>query len=191
MGDISVPRSLTAADAALSFADSLTKLIDPALRAKIADDIKAHHALNETEAKKADDARSLIKKNQDILDETIRISYQNKKCGEELDSQRFNFKADSESERQRIEDKWKEVKAAAAAASNLHVNAEKMIADVEKRENALKSDKIEHEKNVNKLTTDRSALEKERLDIDEYKNKIIALDKTTNEKVDKLKQFNF
>ena len=77
--DIFVPPSLNNADAALNLADSLAKLLDPKERAKIADDIKAHHALNDAQAKKHTDALTLIKKHQDILDETKRTEIKNRK----------------------------------------------------------------------------------------------------------------
>src|ERR1700733_5271301 len=123
--DIFVPASLSAADANLSLAQSLAVLIDPKERAKIADDIKAHHALNESEAKKASDARNLIKQHSDILEETNRVTAQNKKDAADLVKKQADFKAESEAEKVKISEKWSDVKAAAETAKNMHDKAEK------------------------------------------------------------------
>lgn len=143
--DIFVPPSLSSADATLKIADALQKLLDPKERQKIEADVKAHHALNDAEAKKAEDARALIKQHQSVLDETKRISEKNKKEVEDLAQKQIAFNQDFEAERIKISEEWSNVKTAAETAKNLHSKAESMISDVAKREDDLRKEKKSHE----------------------------------------------
>src|ERR1700679_165376 len=85
---IYTPPSLNTADTILNLADSLVKLLDPKERGKIADEIKAHHALNDTEAKKHAEAISLIEKHKSILEETQRIASKVSADQKKLDTER-------------------------------------------------------------------------------------------------------
>lgn len=167
--DIFVPASLSNADIALGLASSLAKLLDPAERAKIADDIKTHHALNDIEAKKHADAKALIKQHQAILDETKNISEQNKKDADELYQKKIAFEEECKDERSKIKTTWIDVKKAADNAKTLHENATSMINDVSKRENILKTDKEAYQSNVNKLGEDQKVLNKKLDEVEEIK----------------------
>jgi hypothetical protein len=191
MSDIFVPASLNSADVSLSIANSLSVLVDPKERAKIADDIKAHHALNDIEAKKAAEARALIKQHQDILNETNRVAEKNKADKEALEESQKKFNADCEIERQKIATKWSDVSDAAQTAKDLNAKAEGMINDVASREESLRKAKETHANDVKKLGEDAAALEEKRKGIEKFQIEVSALDTATKSKVEKLKQFNF
>lgn len=169
MSDIFVPQSLNQAVASLSIAESLAKLVDPKERAKIADDIKSHHALNETEEKKHSDALSLIKKHQEILDETRVVSEKNKIESESIDKKKQDTDQYCSEENKKIEEKWSVVKIAAETAKSLHTKAEGMINGVAAREDALRKEKEEQLNNAKKLEEDRKNLDKEYEKVEEIK----------------------
>jgi hypothetical protein len=139
MGDIFIPSSLSTADANLSLANSLAILVDPKERAKIADDIKAHHALNVAEAKKHADAIALIKQHQGILDEIKRTEAKNKQDSLDLDKAKKDFEIYCATEQGKIADKWSDVNTAAQTAKDLHTKAEGMINNVAGREEELRA----------------------------------------------------
>lgn len=167
--DIFVPASLTHADIVLSLATSFEKLLDPKERAKIADDIKAHHALNTIEAKKADDAKSLIKQHTAILDETKKISEQNKKDAEELHQKQITFDEASKAEMSKIKAERDDVEQSTKDAKTLHDKATSMINDVANRESDLKKDKETHKSKVNKQAEDQKSLDNKLEEVEEIK----------------------
>jgi hypothetical protein len=159
MSDIFVPASLSTADSVLNLAESLTKLLDPKERAKIADDIKAHHALNETEAKKSAEARALMKQHQDVLAENKKISEQNKADKDTLEQEKKDFNANCEIEKKKVSDKWSDVNLAAQTAKDLHDKAEGMINNVAGREEELRKAKLSHAIEVQKVSDKDKAAE--------------------------------
>lgn len=189
--EIFVPPSLSTADATLKIAEALQKLTDPKERQKIETDIVAHHALNDAEAKKASDARALIKQHQAVLDETKRIFEQNKKDTAALAQKQEAFRQECEAERLAISQEWSDAKTASETAKNLHTKAEGMINSVGKREDDLRRAKKEHEENLNKHEEAKKALKKQKDDVDEYKRQVLALDNETKAKVEGLRKFNF
>lgn len=191
MSDIFCPPSLSAANAVLSLADSLTKLLDPKERAKIIDDIKTHHALNDAEAKKHAEASSLIKQNQDILDETKRLSEKNKADAEMVNDVRIKNNADISAEHAKLKTEKETLTAASQDALALHRKAEGMINSVARREEMLRIDKEAHAIAVKKLNDDTLALEEKRKGIEKFQQEVSAMDNATKAKVEKLKQFNF
>lgn len=171
MGDIFTPASLNAADANLSLANSLAILVDPKERAKIADDIKAHHALNVAEAKKHADAIALIKQHQGILDETLRVQAENKQDSLDLEKDKKDFETYCTTERGKISDKWSDVNTAAQTAKDLHAKAEGMINSVAGREEELRKGKAELETAVKKNEQRTKDLDKEYATVEEIKRK--------------------
>jgi chromosome segregation ATPase len=161
MSEISIPPSLAAADINSSLADSLAKLVDPKERAKIADDIKAHHALNDVEAKKHTDAINLIKQHQSILDETKRTEVKNKQESLDLDKAKKEFETYCATERGKIADKWSDVNTAAQAAKDLHTKAEGMINSVAAREEELRKGNVELVASIKKNDQRTKDLDKE------------------------------
>ena len=191
MSDISVPHSLNEAKATLNLADSFAKILDPNERKKIADDIVKFHALNDTEAKKAEDARNLIKQNADILAETQKTASQLAADKKELEQNKLTFATETATERNKIKDEWAKVKTASDAAKDLHDKANGMINDVTARESSLRADKEAHADNVKKLAAEQESLKSDRAKLDKYREEVLALDNETKAKVEKLKQFNF
>ena len=191
MGDISVPSGLRNEDAALAFATSLQKLLDPIERKKVEAEVIAHHALSDAEAKKASDARALIKQHSDILEETKKISAQNKKDADILDQKQKEFYQQSEAEKLKISAKWSEVNAAQEEAKALHTKAENLINDVYSREEALRKDKELFAQEVAKLSKEKENVVEKQKDLDKQRVEIAALDSETKAKLEKLKQLNF
>lgn len=169
MEGIFVPASLNTADAVLGLADSLAKLLEPKERAKIADDIRAHHALNMIETKKHADALALIKQHQGILDETNRVSTKNKADKEALEQKEKDDNAWIEAEKKKIADKWSDVNTAAQTAKALHTKAEGMINSVAKREEDLRKGRIQLDVDVKKNEQRTKDLDTEYATVEEIK----------------------
>lgn len=191
MGEIFVPSSLTGADAAKGILEQLEKLNDPENRKKIEADIMAAHKLNETEAKKAAEARSLIKKHQDILDETRRIYDATIKEKDDLAKEKSLFKLEMEAERLKLSVEKSTAQDAVNKAAELNKQTNSMKEDLADREALLRTNTEIQLSDVKRHTEEKLLLQKQKIDLDSYKDQILALDKQTNEKVEKLKQFNF
>lgn len=189
--DIFVPPSLKNADASLSLAESFSVLLDPVKRKAIADDIKAHHALNDTEAKKAADALTLIKQHSDILAETRISEDKISKERKDLSYEQAHFKAEREAEWEKIRIARSDAKKALDEAQDLHDLAVDIQNKVNLKEAELSKAKDEHMVNVKKLSDDTMALELKRKEIEQFQKQVIDLDVQTKAKVEKLKQFNF
>lgn len=191
MSDIFTPPSLSSANASLNIAESLAKLLDPKERQKIADDIKSHHALNDTEAKKASDARALIKEHSDILQETRNAEARIAKERKELEQEKSDFITEAHAERAKISLSKSDAKDALEKAQTLHQQA----IDIQNRANAKELDLsrslAEHAAATKKLLEDRRVLEKDRKEIEEFKKQVLELDAQTKAKVDALKKYNF
>lgn len=191
MGDISIPHALNQASLALSFVDSLSKLLDPSERKKISDDIKNHHALNESEFKKSEEARLLIKKHQEILDETKKVSEKNEQEKKGLEQEKMRFKSECEAESLSLFKKRSDADLSKENAEKLCKEAEEIQMKTNEKERQLNKDKEEHNKNVKQYIEDKRDLEKLRKETDKYKNEVVALDKETKNRIAKLKEFNF
>lgn len=191
MGTISSPHSLTNADSLLYLADALKALLDDSQRAKIAADIKAHHALNDTEAKKAVDALAVIKEQSDALVLIQNIERNVAKMKADLSVERENFTAEKEAE-------WKKINASKAAATEalakaqtLHNDAVELQGKANSKETALAAMKSEHDTNVEALNAVAKELDRKQREIEDFRNKVIELDKQTKAKVEALKAYNF
>lgn len=191
MGDIAAPRNLSNANAILSLADSFAKILDPSERKKIADDIREFHALNETEAKKAEDARSLIKKHTDILEETRRNSASNEQERKDISQERIQFNTEMEAARAKIAFDKSEAKTALDTAQKLHEQAVDIQDKANFKEKSLNQGLQDHQINVKKLEDDAVALGKQRDDIEKFKQEVLAMEKETKAKVEALKKYNF
>lgn len=188
---IYVPPSLSTADAVFNIAVQLEKLNSPTARKKIEEDIIAAHALNETEAKKLDEAKELIKKHSDILQETRRIADQTAQEKKDLNLEKTAFKEEMEGSNLKINARKSEVEDAlqkATALNNQAIESHKLL---NTREDELKRFRDDLEVRELKLKKDMAALDKTKSDIDSYKESVLALDKQTKAKVEKLKEFNF
>lgn len=189
--DIFVPPSLKSADASLSLAESLSILIDPSKRKAIADDIKAHHALNDTEAKKAEDARSLIKEHTSVLNETKASEQRINKATKDLETEKTNFKSEKDAEWAKVALAKGEAKDALEKAQMLHKQALDAQNKANQKEVDLNKAVDEHTINVKKLAQDKAALAEDYNELAKTKKEILNLDAQTKAKVEKLKQFNF
>lgn len=191
MGDIFIPPALANADAALSLASSLEVLVDPVKRAKIADDIKAHHALNDTEKKKSEDARALIQKHADILSETQATEARITKAQKELDAQHVQFEAEKETEAH------KNVRAKAEAedllnkAQFMKQQADQALATSNAKEQEVAKARTENENRTNQLAAYKIQLDKTKEEIEEYRQSVLKMEEKAKAKVSALKQFNF
>jgi len=188
---INNPPALNEADSALKFVTLFQKLMDPVQRKTIADDITAFHALNDTEAKKAADARDLIKKHTEILNDTKRISEQNAKDRKDLEQDKVAHNAAVDAANQKLTSDRNLLVDERAKAKKIADEGELAMSLALQKENELKITKSDHESEVAKLNKDKQDLADEKKKIDEYKKQVIALDEETKAKVAKLKQFNF
>lgn len=191
MSDISVPKSLSSAEAILSLATSLQTFIDPSERKKIADEVRAFHALNDTEARKAQEARDTIKQNSSILQENQKIAALNEQNQKQLVSDRAIFEEEKRHEYQKISDAKLPANEALVRAQQLRDEAKGLQDDVAAREKALDAERAEHEKNVLKLGQDKESFGEDKKALEEKRTAILNLEKQTNEKLQKLKQMNF
>jgi hypothetical protein len=191
MSEIFVPASLNGADAVLAMVAQMENLLDVNKRKAMTEDIVKFHALNEAEKKKAADARALIKQHTDILEETRRIAANTEEEKKNLISAKQQFEFDSQSERSKIAARKLEVDDILQKTAKLHDETKEMKDNIESKIIALSKRELEHAENVKKHEEEKQALAKQKSDIDQYKNQVIALDNETKAKVEKLKQFNF
>lgn len=191
MDGIYTPASLSAADAVLSIASQLEKLNNPSSRKKIEDDIVAAHALNETEARKASEARLLIKQHSEILEETKKTSEKNINDKNLLENEKSAFKAEIENENLKLNVRKSDIDKLFSEAKKLHDEAVEFHKNISIREEELNREKNTHKENIRKLSEKEGDLEKSRQDIEAARNQVMTLDKEIKAKVDKLKQFNF
>jgi len=190
MGDIAVPHSLSNANAGLSLAESLAKLLDPAERKKIADDVRSFNALNETEAKQAKEARELIKKNGDILDETRKTEGRIAKEKKDFEQEKKDFASSSEAEKQKIAI----LKSEAEAEQE---KSKKLLNQIELNQNTLNDGKRDlagkidqYKRDSDKLANDRKKADDDLKESDRIKAEAENLLKSTKEKIAKLREHN-
>lgn len=192
MGDIFVPRVLTDIESVIKFLTPISKQIsDPKEREKIADDIKAFHALNEIEFKKSSDARDLIKRHSDILTETKKTEDNIAKQRGELANEKEQFNTEKEAEKAKINLEKSNVKEALEKAQDLHKQAVEIRDKAIAKESFLTKEKEAHEANVRAHIAEKESLENQRKEIENYKSQVLALDAQTKAKVEALKKFNF
>lgn len=191
MSDIFVPQSLNGADAVLAMVQQMENLLDNNKRKAMTDDIIKFHALNDTEAKKAADARALIKQHTDVLEQTRKIAADTDEEKKNLALAKQQFQVEMEAERAKLFIEKSDVKNAFEKAKALNDQAVEIQNNVTMRESELLKNKAEHVDNVKKHEEKEKALLKQKSEIDEYKRQVIALDNETKSKVEKLKQFNF
>lgn len=189
--DIFVPQSLNGADAVLAMVAQMENLLDTNKRKAMTDDIIKFHALNDTEKKKADEARALIKQHADILEETRKLAASTAEEKKNLSENKKQFEIEMQEQREKLAIEKNSVKGALDEAKKLNDQAIEMKNNMTEREAELFKNKYAHAENINKFEEDKKSLEKQRSDIDEYKRQVIALDNETKTKVEKLKQFNF
>lgn len=190
MADISVPHGLTQATAILDFADNLKKLLDPSERKKIADDIVQFQALNDTEAKKASDARLLMKQHQDVLDEM-------KKENDRIAAERKALKKEKDDFDEFRQKELAKIAEERSLAENDKTNlvaglAQRDTIDRELRLREIELNKKEKEVDLatKKLAEDTLALDKSRKEIESHKASVQELDQRINEKLEAVKKFN-
>lgn len=191
MADISIPHSLTQAEAVISLSSLLQKLMDVNERKSLADDIKAFHALNDTEAKKAQEARDLIKSHAETVEKIRATSLANKQASDSLSIERTVWEQKKMSEQAAIEEAKNNVASSLADAHALAEAATQMQNDLAVRESALEENKGAHAENVRKLLSDQNKLAEERQSLEAQKRAILDLDKDVKAKVEALKKFNF
>lgn len=192
MGDLNIPHVLTNADSALKFLIPIVEqLSDDKKRKAIESDIKNFHALNDSESKKHDEAKSLIKKHSDVLDETRSIAESNKKEKETLAKERIAFSDEMAKEREKLAAEKLEVQKYANEAAALYAEAIKIQDVANVKEEGLVKQKEEHYAAVKKLLQDTEDLEAQRAELDKYRESILDLDRTTKEKLEGLKKYNF
>lgn len=156
--DIFVPAPLSNLEAIVK---ELAPVIDPSARKKIADDIAAFHALNAAEAKKAADARALIKQHQDVLAETKRITEQNKADAEQIRKDRENFVAEAKAEGEKLKAERDNLTTASKDAMRLHDEAVSKLEEAKTKENEIKEQRRLHAIDVQRLSDKENALNKE------------------------------
>lgn len=188
---ITGPQSLLNADATIDIAEALVKLIDPKERQRISDDIKAFHALNDTEAKQASEARVLIKRNADILKQNQETEERIAKVNNDLQSAQAQFEIDKKNALDDIATKQEEHDSAMADAVALSASAQTVLESVKAKELQLAADRSAYEIDVKKLGDDLKALDKRKKEIEAFKQQVLALNSQTEEKLSSLKQFNF
>ncbi len=187
---ITIPPSLNSADANLALADSLAKLLDPKERAKIADDIKAHHALNDTESRKAEEARKIIAEHLSILEETKKISEQVAKDRKKLEEDRIKFAADIASDNVRVTEEKDRLDEKKKQNDGILKQAEEMKSDLVARELKLAEDRLALESEIKMLEEDRKSFvdaKGQRQSVLDNLDKEIA---SKREVIDALKKFN-
>jgi hypothetical protein len=189
--DIFVPQSLNGADAVLAMVSQMENLLDTNKRKAMTEDIIKFHALNDAEAKKAADARAMIKQHTDVLEQTRKLAADTAEEKKNLALAKQQFEVEMQAEKAKLALEKSDVKIALDKATQLNSQAVEMKNNVTMRENELSKNKAEHVENLKKHEDEKKALTKQKADIDEYKRQVIALDNETKAKVEKLKQFNF
>lgn len=190
MGDISVPHSLASANAGLSLAESLARLLDPAERKKIADDVCAHNALNDTEAKKAQEAREMIQKHQVVLDETRALEGKLAKEKSDFEQEKIDFKSACDGENKKIGSIKADALAEQEKAKKLlnQIEAAQASFDKDKREMVTKAEQLK--KDNEKLVIDRKKLDDELKKAEEIKSAALKLQSSMQIKLEEARRFN-
>lgn len=191
MDGIFVPPSLSQETAALSIAASLAKLIDPKTRAEVEESVKAHHALNEAEAKKHAEALATIKKNSDILSEGKKISDKNKKDAEELENNKKEFDLQMRAGLAELAKKKADSDAVLEEAKKLREEANATLAQAQAKENQLLLDKAQHEENVKALGVEKDKAASDKASAAALKKAAQELLDGIRAKQEELKKFNF
>lgn len=189
MGDIFLPRSLEAAEAILALKPAMEQILNN--RKSIEDDIRKFHALNDTEAKKSEEARALIKKNSDILETARKISEENSIEREKIISERISFNEEKSREYEKIDIEKGSINLQKREAQSLIDEARAKHIELSSREEDLANSRIEHAKNATKLLQEQKLLDEKRRELEEHRQAVIDLDRDTRAKVEALKKFNF
>ena len=158
MGEIFVPAQLSNLE---SIVKELAPVLNESARKKIGDDIVAFHALNESESKKAAEARALIKQHSDILEAAKKQAMQNKLDAETLEKKRLKTESDLKEKRKKLEEDSAALSTASQDALTLHNNAVEKLNEVSKRDRGLAAQKESHAIDVKTLADDRASLSKE------------------------------
>lgn len=186
---ISVPPGLTLLEAVSQLMPHMEKFVSN--RKSIEQDIVSFHALNETEAKNAQEAKAVIKQNESLVQEAMKISLKNEQDKKAIDSMREKFEEERRLEYQKIADAKLPANEALVRAQVLRNEVDALKEDVAVREKQLASDKHTHGESVEELEKDRKVLAEERKTLETQKQAIIDLDSSVKAKIEKLKQFNF
>lgn len=188
---INSPPQLSQLQSGLDSIKILSELNNPSSIKSIEQKIIAFHALNDTEAKKAQEARDLIKKHSDILEETKGIAAGNYQEKKSILTERKNFEDEKSEEYKKIDIAKGTVELRRQEAQFLMDEANSKQNDIALRETELNKAKTLHAENVAKLLQDQKSLSDERKKLESQKQAILDLDRETKAKVDALKKFNF
>lgn len=193
MGDINIPHQLAKFEAGFELVATLQQLGTGwgDTSQKIKDDIKAFHALNDTEKKKHADALALIDKHSSILTETQRVAEQNKKERESLEHDKVFFQSEVQKERAKITEGVNKNSTEASRIKALHEEAVGIRNSVDSREESLRIALEDHAKEVTKLESDKKEIAHQRVEIEGMKKAAQNMLDQMKEKQEALKQFNF
>lgn len=189
MGDVFIPPSLSNADAIAKAIPILSTLVND--RKSIESDIKSFHALNDTEAKKAQEARSTIKIHEQTLVEIKKTEAIVEKEKVDLQKAKSTFEQEKADEYQKIANAKLPANEALVKAQTLLDESKARQSDVALREEALEQAKKDHAKLVEAHLQKEKESAVERKKMDDQKKAILALDKAITDKLETLKKLNF